>query len=393
MIMKGSNIIQAYFEHVKSNPLYGGVYDGILDYNEAPSLPKSVLVKLLNERFDIRKETGGVYLVRSGGTTQNPLIFPVDIEENLAQRDMLARSLVQHGIITPQTVGLNLFTYGLIYRTASILDDIFERCKATTLPISAEAKDADVFSTIELFTPDMLFGSPSRLAIFAQYLIKNNLRVNVPNILFGGEFMVPSYQRIFTEVFGAQNIYALYGSAETGIWGWSLYSSEPSLYRMLENIHVEIFHPDADGFGNVVVTNLMRKRFPVFRYDLGDIGRLVTKNDVKYLELKSRDARSFFLDSANLSVDDFREITDDADTFQIQVHSGKNIRNELKILLVKQVPEAQRTTYAEEKIKAVKALIHVNSELVDVKVELVEIAQLHINKVTSKIPQLIDFRK
>lgn len=391
--MKGSNIIQTYFERVKSNALYGGVYDGIDHYADAPSLPKSVLVKLLNERFDIHNENSGVYLVRSGGTTQNPLIFPVDIDENFAQREMLARSLTKHRIITPQTVGLNLFTYGLIYRTASIVDDLFERCKATTLPVSAEAKDADVFSVIRLFTPDMLFGSPSRLAIFAQYLVKNNLRVSIPNVLFGGEFMVPSYQRIFAEMFDTKNIYALYGSAETGIWAWSLYSAEPSLYRVMENIHVEIFHPDADGFGNVVVTNLMRKRFPVFRYDLGDIGRLVTRNDVVYLELKSRDARSFFLDSSNLSVDDFSEITADADTFQIQVHSGDNIRNELKILLVKQVPGSQQQNYIEAKTKMVRSLIHVNNELVDVKVELVEIGQLFINKVTSKIPQLIDFRK
>lgn len=384
---------QTYFEHVKNHPFYQGIYEGINDYTEAPVLHKAMLQELLETRFCVGNETQGVYLVRSGGTTQRPLLFPVDIRENLSQRETFSRALLQAHIITPRTVGLNLFTYGLMYRTASILDDIFERCGATTLPISAEAANADVAAAVAHFRPDMLFGSPSRMALFAQYVKENGLTVSFPNLLFGGEFMLPSYQRLFEEVFQTRNIYALYGSAETGIWAWSCYGQRPSLYQVIEGVQVEIVEPDAQGFGNIVVTNFYRCRFPVFRYGLGDIGRWTEVGGEKYLELRSRNEHSFFLDSANFYVDDFKEITAGADTFQIQLSSGENVRNTLRILLVHPMPEARQNDFLAEKERQLKAMMHLNKQLLDIRVQLAGIHELYMNRVTSKIPRVVDFRK
>lgn len=384
--------LQNYFNTARSSVLYRELYQGITDYNNAPFLQKSLLVKLLQSHCNLHTEQRGVYLVRSGGTTQNPLIFPVDIQENLEQRRILAAALVADKIILPTTIALNLFSYGLMYRTAAILDDILEKCNATTLPLSAEAKNSDVYDAAQHFQPNLLIGSPSRLGLFAQYLQESGQKLNIPNLLFGGEFLLPSSIAAFRESFSTAHIYALYGSAETGIWAWSHYSENPSLYHCIRGVHIEIAEPNADGFGRIIVSNLLRRRFPVFRYDLGDIGRLVHHNGSLCLELQSRVAHSFILDSAKLYVDDFKDATAGADAFQIQLLQTDSQKHLLRLLLVQRVAPNQQQELVEQKTALVKSFIHFSKQVADVSVEFVLMKDLYINKVTSKIPVVVDFR-
>lgn len=390
--MEYSNDLQNYFDIVRSSALYRDFYSGITEYCDAPFLRKEQLLDVLQTRFALHTEQRGVYLVRSGGTTQNPLIFPVDIEENLEQRRVLAAALVADNVIAPTTIALNMFSYGLMYRTAAILDDILEKCSATTLPLSAEAKNSDIYDTAMHFQPTLLMGSPSRLGVFAQYLQSNGYALAVPNLLFGGEFLLPSLCSTFRESFGTERIYALYGSAETGIWAWSHYTDTPSLYRCIRGVHVEIVEPDDEGFGRIAVSNTLRKRFPIFRYEAGDVGRVLQRDGTVYIELQSRIARSFAIDSAKLHVDDFKEVTNGAEAFQIQLSEDAHHKHLLRMLLVQRVPTEQQDAFIEQKTTLIKSLFHYSRQIADVSVELVSMQDLHMNSVTSKIPVLVDFR-
>ncbi|NWP89514.1 hypothetical protein, partial [Escherichia coli] len=92
---------------------------------------------------------------------------------------------------------------------------------------------------------------------------------------------------------GTRDFWSLYGGAETGIWAWSDVSRKPGLFRILPQVVVEVMSPDAEGFGELAITNGYRKRFPVFRYLVGDVGRLVERDGACLLELRGRNARSF----------------------------------------------------------------------------------------------------
>ena len=116
--------------------LWSDSYSKTEDFLVAPVIDKQVLRETLVSKFNLQEEKG-VYLVRSGGSTQKPLVFPVDIQENLAQRQLLANELVSNGVFSSSTIALNVFSYGDMYRTASIMDDILDRCSATTLALSA----------------------------------------------------------------------------------------------------------------------------------------------------------------------------------------------------------------------------------------------------------------
>lgn len=385
-------LIQEHFELVRSCGLYGDFYAQVKHHSEAPVLRKDQLQSFLQTHFHLENERSGVYLVRSGGTTQKPLIFPVDIEENLHQRRLLANELVQSKIVYPETIAINLFSYGLIYRTAAILDDVFEKCQATSIPLSAEAKNSDVYESVLNLKPNMLMGSPSRLILFAHFLRENSLQVSVPTLLFGGEHLFPSAIPLFEKQFQTKQIYGMFGSAESGIWAWSDYTHDSSLYRVLDGIHIEIAEPDAEGNGRILVTNLLRKRFPVFRYEIGDLGKLQTIDGKRYLHLKSRIQDSFSIDSTKLHLEDFKTLTADAELFQIQLHKTEDGKQLLRLLLVKNMAAAEQESFLAGKVYQLNNIMHFSNESVELQVKLVAAEELHQNPVTAKTPQLIDFR-
>ncbi|NWM25251.1 hypothetical protein, partial [Escherichia coli] len=76
-----------------------------------------------------------------------------------AQRHALAGMLRAAGMFDAGTVALNLFGYADLYRTAAILDDLLERCGATSLPMSAHARYEDILTAARRFAPSHLLGT------------------------------------------------------------------------------------------------------------------------------------------------------------------------------------------------------------------------------------------
>lgn len=388
-----SQMMQAHFELTKNSSLFQEFYEGIERFEDAPILKKMDLSTILNTKFRLNEQKTGVYLVRSGGTTQNPLFFPVDIQENFAQREILAQKLSEHKIFTPDSIAFNLFDYGDMYRSASIFDDIIERCNATTLPICTNVEVERVCELLHLFKPTILLAMPSNLIMIAKHLESKKKVIKIPNILFGGEFLLPSCVPLFQKVYKTQEIYAAYGGAEVGIWAWSHYSKNPSLYSIIDNIHIEIINKNENGFGNIIVTNFFRKRFPLFRYDVGDIGRLVEKEGKPYLELVSRDKSSFQLDGVTYYLDDFKEITEGAETYQIQIQPHPDKLASLKFLIVNSTLKGGEETFILKTTLLFEKVFEKRSiDWVHLDILVCDIDKLYKNKNTSKIPRLIDFR-
>ena len=285
--------LEKYFSQIKNSIIYSSFYADVNDYKKAPVLYKEKLRELLDTNFDLQKEKKGVYLVRSGGSTQKPLVFPVDIKENLTQRKLLSKQLKKSKIFTKKTIALNLFSYRDMYRTAAILDDILEHTESTTLALNSSASFELMHATVNEFKPNIILGTPSKLTLFANYLLENKKSTNITNVLFGGEYLQPSQQELFFKAFNTTQIYSLYGSAETGIWAWAKYSKKNIQFQFLKEINIEVLNPDEDGFGPIVVSNILRKRFPIFRYNMGDIGKVIVENNTPFLILKFREIKSF----------------------------------------------------------------------------------------------------
>ncbi|SEB37758.1 phenylacetate-CoA ligase [Tenacibaculum sp. MAR_2009_124] len=385
--------LRNHFSIVKKSSLFKSYYEGV-DADTIPGpIEKHVLRDILETRFQIENEREGVYLVRSGGSTDKPLIFPVDIKENLYQRELLAKELVEFGVFSSKTIALNLFSYTSMYRSAAILDDILERCNATTIACGAKTPFEYMFSLASKFKANIVIGTPSVLTLFAQYVIDNKLTLKIDNLLFAGEYLLKSQAEIIKKAFNTIHMYSLYGSAETGIWGWSLYSENSTSFEVLDDVIIEIENPDEEGNGMIVVTNLLRKRFPVFRYYVGDIGHLDYKDGRQILTLKSRESKSFSIEATSYFLDDFDMLLTIVDRFQIQLSLDVNLKTELKFLIIKPTLNKQEKEGIANKVEErLKGILDMNPDYFTLKINLVSQTDLYSKPTTSKTPIIIDFR-
>lgn len=381
-------LLRDSFARAREHIFYRDHFAGFDDHRAAPAVDKAVLKPHL-DRFAPGSEPRGVYLVRSGGSTSTPLVFPVDIEENHAQRRALASALLANGMFDAGTVALNLFGYADLYRTAAILDDLLERCAATSLPMSAHARYEDILATARRFAPTHLLGTPSKLQLFAEFLRARDVQLQIPHLLYAGEPLPASAVERFTKSFGTRNFWSLYGGAETGIWAWSDASRRPGLFRILPQIVVEVLSPDGEGFGELAVTSGYRKRFPVFRYLVGDVGRLIEHDGLQLLDLRGRNTRSFLLAEQHFDLGLFAPLAVGAEGFQIQLRWEEQNGDRLELLLVD--PAGNCSTDA-----AMAGLAQLMCDVtprLNLDVRRVTRAMLHHDPVTTKAPLIADFRR
>lgn len=389
---KYDSVLRDYFEVVRNNSLYDELYKEIYSVADAPMLSKQELMSILKTKFKLHDQNTGVYLVRSGGSTQEPLVFPVDIQDNQDQRIAMAKELVKNDFFTSKTVALNIFGYSDMYRTAAIMDDILEKCNATTLSLSAHASYDDMLQATNYFNPNFILGTPSKLLCFAKFLEEKKIQLQVKNLFYAGEFLRPSQQKLLKKTLGYEQVYSMYGSAETGIWAWSDVTKRPSLFSVLEGVVVEIIDPDANGYGIIAVTNTFRKRFPVFRYAIGDLGRWVDIDGDSFLELKSRETKSFIVGEQHYNLDQIAFFTQQAEAFQLQLSYNKKLQEVIRLLVVQEVVDKQNPDLIKTITEGLQQLFHYNEKFMQIEVLLAAIAELYIDPNTTKTPLLVDLR-
>jgi phenylacetate-CoA ligase len=288
----------------------------------------------LNRRLvTVRRESdgkGGVYYSRSGGTTSGqPVYVPADIAENHEQRRRLARRLAADGVLSPRTVALNVAPMVRMYRTLEIFSELCECCGATVLPMAAIADDREIQEHAALFAANTLLGMPSRLLAFARSVRENRWSCPVDTVIFGGEPLQAGKRRFLREVLGVKRFSGIYGSAELGVVAWQ--QSEAPVYQFPRDIvHLEIVGPDADGFGSLVATNLVRQRFPLVRYQTGDVGRVVAEGpETVSIELRGRQNDSFLIGDDFLVLADFADLFQDFAEFQIQLRFDEGLHKDV----------------------------------------------------------------
>ena len=380
-------VLHACFEAARAHPFYREAYRDAAGIDDAPAIDKHVLLPAL-QAFSLRDEAHGVYLVRSGGSTQAPLVFPVDIAENHAQRAALAERLRAAGVFGPGTIALNVFGYSDLYRTAAIFDDLLERCDATSLPLSAHAPYADMLAAARRFAPTHVLGTPSKLALLAHYLAERGIALDIPQLLYGGEVLRAGTLALLRDTLGARQVWSLFGSAESGIWAWSDATRRPGVFETLPGVGVEVLDPDTDGYGALAISNGYRRRFPLFRYRSGDVGRHVEIDGRRHLELRGRDGRSFHFDELAYDLDTVAALLEGADPWQLLLSTDAGNRDCVAVLLTAgdEAFRARVTTRLER-------LFRRSADAGAITVRVVAPDALHLDPATAKTPAIVDLRR
>lgn len=315
------------FALAAAHDFYRERLSGIKHFSQAPITDKSLLYELVTAKLSQEGETQALYLSPTGGSIANQLLFfPTAIKENTFQRSVLAPYLNAAGMFKG-AVAINLFGSNMMYRSMEIFNYFLEAADATTLPFSSGCDDAAILALSKHFRADTLMGMPSRLMQFAQHVrteTSDSDRLKLKHIVYAGESLSEQKRDYLFEIFGATKFSAIFGSAEAGIWAYRPYSlnQEGYLYP-LEIMHVEVLDPDAQGFGRLVLTNLIRCRNPLLRYDCGDRGKISTINYqgkmMGLLEFSGRAANSFQIGGNYFDISELSEITAPLLDFQIEL--------------------------------------------------------------------------
>ena len=286
----------------RGHALYGDTLVGIQRVADAPLLTKAALA----ERFELMLEAGalrgGVSWSSSGGSGGKSLYFPSDPAENHEQRRRIARRLAASGVLGPDSVMLNLFPSHSMIRSLEIFNEFAELCGATTLPMplnsgelrATEHASRSAHHVAEHFGANVLAGMPSRLLDFA-HDCQRFASHKFDTILYGGEFLHPKQRESLRQRLSVDRFSAVYGGAETGIIGYAADVTDPPVYRVPRELaHIEVADPSDDGYGRLIVTNLVRLRHPLLRFDTRDLGRIVgEERDDVLIELHARDSDTF----------------------------------------------------------------------------------------------------
>lgn len=289
--------------------------DRFRDDGSLPILSKPELYSMLQGREHEPFFALDTYWSPSGGSgAAAPLYFPTAVAENLQQRALFSQWLLREGILGPSTVALSLFSSRTMYRAGEIFIDYVQRCGGTILPAGYQAKDADVSELHLRFGPNTLLGSPGRLVQLA-----HAYQLPFERVLYASEFLTPGAQALLHSRLGVTEWASVMGSAEAGVWGFSRFQDPLDVFwAPLSLVRLEIAEADEDGFGRVIVSNCMRRRHPLLRYECGDRGRLLPGfcDQVVGLQLVGRHGRSFQFSAQYYELADFAPLVAESAAYQ-----------------------------------------------------------------------------
>lgn len=117
-----------------------------------------------------------------------------------------------------------------------------------------------------------IHGYPSTLSIFAQEVLENELveylqSLNIKSVTVGSENLHRYQKRLIESVFGCK-VYIFYGQTESVV---DIFECENASLHINESFSFVELIDNKDGYHKLVGTQLANKKFPLIRYDTGDL--------------------------------------------------------------------------------------------------------------------------
>ena len=244
------------------------------DLGQLPFLTRGIL----QTRFDdlrARATLPGVHRRSSGGSTGTPVTVLVDMERMGMGEAGRLRAHRWYGV-EPGTREIVL--WGTPARTGALerVRQLRDRLLNTRVLSAFDMGDQGLrrhAATIQRVRPTQMFGYASAFHLVASHFQRE--RLDPPGGLkavFTTAEPLFDFQRKTIEAALGCPVGVEYGCRDGGLV--ALECPSGGLHILAESMHVEILDPDVDGRGEIVLTNLDSRAFPILRYRTGDIGAL-----------------------------------------------------------------------------------------------------------------------
>jgi len=226
------------------------------------------------------------------------------------------------------------------------------------------------------YRPGVLVGIPGQIAALAHYgeRFGNPERTGIHGVLLSADDVPLSICRRVERLWNCET-YRHYGRTEMGLTG-GLEGEAHDGYRLrAADMLFEVNAPDADGYGEILITTLRREAMPLIRYRTGDIGKLSeTMVDggnapIRIAKLRGRICNLFSIDGVTMNLSQIAEAVyrlPEAIDFVCRRTGDGGIRLELKTFpgesaRVGELREALQETLSPRQYAAVRKAICVTN--------------------------------
>ena len=131
------------------------------------------------------------------------------------------------------------------------------------------------YDRLAKFKPNVLQAYPTPLFLFANFMKKYNLRLNIEIINVTAEYLYDYQREVIEDVFKTK-IYNWYGARELGHVATEC-SEHFGMHINMSGLFIEVINNGKQVVGEngyLVITDLLNKAMPLIRYRIGDIGNI-----------------------------------------------------------------------------------------------------------------------
>lgn len=257
----------------------------------------------------------------SGGTTGDPKFIHRTNKENHINANLIGKGYALSIFDKTDTVA-NLLFAGNMWASFLSHNEAVEATGAHILPIAGNIALTDMISVIRAFKPTGAISIPSVILSIAEHVDKNNIDdIKIEKIVTGGEHLFPDAKAYIAKILGTKKFASTgYLSNDTGCIGFQCEDCSGAIhhihedYCIMEVVDPETNTPLPDGeAGKILVTNFNRTLMPLIRYDIGDMGRILTKKcscgrQVRLMELLGRSDDTLIIGGGNIQLDAVAEV-------------------------------------------------------------------------------------
>ncbi len=227
----------------------------------------------------------GIFFASGGSTGQPKYVFYGREEFDYACK-MLGRAMEAGGLAAGDRVA-NLFIAGNLWSGWLIVEGALANTGAVSVPLGSSLPLESIAKYLQEFGVTAIVGLPSFLLKLAEFVkaARGKYRFPLKHIFYGGEYVGAEMVRFFEGVFpGVKVSSAAYATADAMVVGYQCPRCVFGQHHLFTESHYiefvsqETLKPVKRGeVGEMVVTALFKRRMPLIRYRVGDLGRWLTK--------------------------------------------------------------------------------------------------------------------
>ena len=223
----------------------------------------------------------------TSGSSAEPLVFYKYPEDNASDIANLYRTvLTQPDKRYPLFRGKTMAMMVSDSQTGSIVQRLgFFRTRQCLAMRPAK----ELYNAFSEFKPDFLYGMKPAVVELALYILKNDSKIKKPEYVASiGADLSDEERKVIEKAFGKSRVFDMYGSTEVGNFAHEQVD-RPHYYVIWHDTHVvNVVDDDGSsvraGIGQILVTPLFHRAFPLVNYQLNDYVEIAESKGIPYIK-------------------------------------------------------------------------------------------------------------